>query len=119
MKATEKISLAAKKAKGARPYFLADKQTEQTLSMVMTLAMELQVANERIASLESLLVQKGVLSQGELDAYQPNKDEVAQRSLATQAFLSRLLRLTQQGKQEMGENPPSMEAIQAILTQTK
>lgn len=47
----DKLTLAGTKAKGKRPYFLAEKQTEQTLSITMALAMELAVARERIDTL--------------------------------------------------------------------
>jgi hypothetical protein len=112
----EKLNLAGTKAKGQRPYFLADKQTEQALSVAMTLAMELSVTKERLASLECILVDKGLIAKGELDQYQPSKDEVAKRSLATQAYLARVLRIMQQDKEELEGNDPDMQSVQDELT---
>lgn len=114
----EKINLAGTKAKGQRPYFLADKQTEQALSVAMTLAMELSVTKERLASLECLLVDKGLIAKGELDNYQPSKEEVAKRSVDTQAYLARVLRIMQQDKEELEANDPDMQSVQDELTKS-
>tara|TARA_R110002167_G_scaffold349844_1_gene561804 strand:- start:19091 stop:19465 length:375 start_codon:yes stop_codon:yes gene_type:complete len=112
----EKVNLAGTKAKGQRPYFLADKQTEQALSVAMTLAMELSVTKERLASLECILVDKGLIAEDELDHYQPSKEEVAKRSLETQAYLARVLRIMQQDKEELEGNDPDMQSVQDELT---
>ncbi|QHJ13879.1 hypothetical protein FX988_04160 [Paraglaciecola mesophila] len=113
---SEKINLAGSKAKGQRPYFLQDKQTEQALSVAMTLAMELSVVKERLSSLECMLVDKGVIEKGELDQYQPSKEEVAKRSLETQAYLARVLRIMQQDKEELERDDPDMQTVQDELT---
>jgi predicted nucleic acid-binding Zn-ribbon protein len=113
---TEKLNLAGAKAKGQRPYFLAEKQTEQVLSVTMALAMELSVTRERLASLECLLEEKGVVSKKMIDNYKPGKQEVARRSVETQEYLARILRIMQQDKEEMEANDPTMEEIQEELT---
>jgi len=106
-----KIDLAGSKAKGNRPYFLNDKQTEQVV------AMELSVARERVATLECLLEEKGILTRDEIENYQPSATEVATRSVATQEYLARILRILQQDKEEqMSDDDPSMEAAQWELT---
>ncbi|XQW83540.1 hypothetical protein ACOYR1_10270 [Thalassotalea piscium] len=111
-----KLNLAGTKAKGKRPYFLADKQTEQAMSVTMALAMELSVARERIASLECLLEDKGIISRSEMDAYKPSKEEVARRSVETQEFLARVLRTFQQDNEEqMADNEPSVQDAQDQL----
>lgn len=112
----EKRILASNKAKGQRPYFLADKQTEQTLSVAMCLAMELSVTKERLASLECMLVDKGIIGKGELDGYKPSKEEVAKRSIETQEYLARILRIMQQDKEELEADDPDMQTVQDILT---
>jgi len=112
-----KIDLAGSKAKGNRPYFLNDKQTEQVMSITMAVAMELSVARERIATLECLLEEKGILTRDEIENYQPSATEVATRSVATQEYLARILRILQQDKEEqMSDDDPSMEAAQWELT---
>lgn len=114
-----KINLAGTKAKGNRPYFLNDKQTEQVMSITMALAMELSVTRERVATLECLLEEKGLLTRDEIENYKPDAAEVATRSIATQEYLARILRILQQDKEEqMSENDPSIESAQWDLTRS-
>lgn len=113
-----KVNLAGTKAKGKRPYFLAEKQTEQAMSITMALAMELSVARERIDTLECLLAEKGILSRDEIEQYKPDPQEVARRSQQTQEYLARILRILQQDKEEMAGNDLSVEEVQDQLTKT-
>ncbi|WP_240464805.1 hypothetical protein [Paraferrimonas sp. SM1919] len=107
--------LIGKKAKGQRPWFLADQQAEQILSIVMSLVMELQVNRERLRSLEELLVVKGVLNQGEIDNYIPNDEQAQQRSVDTQAYLDRVLRILQQTAEGIAVQEPNVEQAQQEL----
>jgi hypothetical protein len=112
-----KLDLAGTKAKGKRPYFLADKQTEQVMSITMALAMELSVTRERVATLECLLEEKGLLTRSELENYKPNPKEVAKRSVETQEYLARILRILQQDNEEQAaSDEPSVEEAQKELT---
>ncbi|SEK81885.1 hypothetical protein SAMN05216262_10323 [Colwellia chukchiensis] len=112
-----KLNLAGTKAKGKRPYFLADKQTEQVMSVTMALAMELSVARERMASIECLLENKGILQRSEIDDFQPCAKEVKRRSVATQEYLARILRIIQQDSEEQAaEDELSVEEAQRELT---
>lgn len=81
-------------------YFLAEKQTEQVISITMALAMELSVTRERVATLECLLEEKGIISRTELDNYKPNADEVARRSIDIQECLARILLIIQQNSED-------------------
>ena len=111
-----KLNLAGTKAKGKRTYFLADKQTEQVMSITMALATELSVTRERLATLECILAEKGILTCDEIESYKPNADETAKRSLATQEYLARILRIIQQDNEEqMAENEPSVQQAQDQL----
>ena len=112
----DKLNLAGSKAKGQRPYFLADKQTEQVMSMTMALAMELSVARERVATLECLLEQKGVLTREEIETFEPDAQEVAQRSQATQEYLARIMRILQQDNEQLTADDLSVEQVQENLT---
>ncbi|WP_371189409.1 hypothetical protein [Thalassotalea maritima] len=111
----ERIKLANTKAKGKRPYFLEDKQTEQVLSIAMSLAMELNVVRQRTATLECLLIEKGVLSQGEVDGFIAERDEAEKRSIDTQQYLARILRIVSQEEQEMQNNDDDISTIQQKL----
>jgi len=111
-----KLNLAGTKAKGKRPYFMDDKQTEQVMSITMALAMELSVARERVDTLECLLEEKGVVTRDEINSYKPNKEEVARRSLQTQEYLARILRIIQQDKEDMESGDPSVEEVSEKLS---
>lgn len=112
------IELAGSKAKGQRPWFLADKQTEQVLSIAMALATELAVTRERLATLEAVLVQQKLLSADAIEQHRPTAAETAARSLAMQEYLARILRIVQQDKESLTAGDKSMEQIQAELTQS-
>lgn len=116
MNNVDKLNLAGTKAKGKRPYFLADKQTEQVMSITMALAMELSVTRERLATVECLLERKGLVSRDEIESFQPDAAEVAKRSAGTQEYLARILRIIQQDKEEMDSNDPTTEQVQEELT---
>lgn len=112
-----KLNLAGAKAKGKRPYFLDDKQTEQVMSITMALAMELSVTRERVATLECLLEDKGLISRSELDNYIPSAQEVAKRSVDTQEYLARILRIIQQDNEEQqSDGELSVEEAQQKLS---
>ena len=113
-----KLDLAGTKAKGQRPYFMNDKQTEQVMSITMALAMELSVTRERVSTLECLLEEKGILTREEVENYSPDKEEVARRSASTQEYLARILRILQQDKEQIDGRDPSVEDIQDILTKS-
>lgn len=115
----DKLNLAGTKAKGKRPYFLAEKQTEQVMSITMALAMELSVTRERLATMECLLEQKGILSRDEIESFQPGAAEVAKRSADTQEYLARILRIIQQDKEDLDSNDPTVEEAQEELTSTE
>ncbi|WP_448212060.1 hypothetical protein [Colwellia sp. MEBiC06753] len=115
METSEKIKLANKKAKGQRPYFLAEKQTEQVLSIAMSLAMELNVANERIATLEKILEAKGILTRAEVDGFIPDGIETQYRSEKTQHYLARVLRILQQDQEEINADEPSISEVEQYL----
>jgi hypothetical protein len=118
MTAINKLDLAGTKAKGKRPYFLENKQTEQVMSMVMSLAMGLSVTRERLATVECLLAEKGLVAREEIDNYAPDNAETARRSAETQEFPARLTRILQQDKEEMQRNDPTIEEVQEALTKT-
>lgn len=115
MTSIDKLALAGKKAKGQRPYFMQDKQTEQVMSIAMALAMELNVARERIDSLERILEQKGILSADEVDSFVPDKAEADRRSIQTQEYLARVLRILQQNKEELMSDDPSVAEVVTAL----
>ena len=113
------ILLSATKAKGKRPYFLEDPMVERALSVSMALANELSVTQERIATLEQLLCQKGIIEEDSIDQFSPTKDQLAARGLRQQALINRVLRLLHQDVEgvEQQANEMSPEEIASTIDQ--
>jgi hypothetical protein len=89
------LDKAGRKPAGKRPYFL-DADVERVLAITMVVVQELAVARERIDTLERLLVDRGVLAQGAVEAFVPNAGQAAERGQWTQEYIARVLRIIQQ-----------------------
>ena len=97
------ILMSTTKAKGKRPEFFEDNLVERVLSMNLALANELSVTQERLATLENLLQEKGALGEMDFDAYRPTKAQQIERAKRQQAMINRLLRLIHQDSQAISE----------------
>jgi hypothetical protein len=95
MSFAEALNQAGAKPAGKRPWFL-DQQVEKVLAITMTLAQELAVVHQRADTLERLLKSKGVLADGEIDAFAPDPATSAERQMWNQEFIARVLRIVQQ-----------------------
>lgn len=89
------LALSSAKPAGKRPHFM-DPSVERVLNILMVTVQELAVARERLDTVERLLEAKGVLSQAETEAFEPSKDQAAERGLWMQEYLVRVLRPLQQ-----------------------
>ncbi|KAA5805458.1 hypothetical protein F1654_05635 [Alkalicaulis satelles] len=94
--AFDPLAQAGAKARGKRPWFLEDKDSERVLNIVMALAQEVAVTRQRLDTVERLLEARGVISQGDIEAYAPSKAEAEARGAWTQEFIARILRIVQQ-----------------------
>ena len=74
--------------------FFADPAIDRVLDMVMTLAAELHVTRDRLASLEALLVASGALAEGALDGFVPSVDLAKRLDESRCAFVHQLMRAT-------------------------
>lgn len=92
---------AGAKPAGKRPYFL-DAEVERVLAITMSIAQELAVSRQRTDTLERLLVEKGVLTQGEIDAFVPDRVAATERALWNQEYIARILRIVQQENEAVG-----------------
>jgi hypothetical protein len=94
---SEALALAKAGAKpaGKRPYFL-DREVERVLAITMAVVQELAVARERIDTLERLLVGRGLLEPGAVEAFTPTPAQAAERGRWTQEYIARVLRIVQQ-----------------------
>ncbi|MBF9149449.1 hypothetical protein [Novosphingobium jiangmenense] len=95
MSFAEALAGAGAKPAGKRPYFL-EPQVERVLAITMAMAQELAVARQRSDTLERLLLAKGVLTPGEIDAFVPDRAASAERQMWNQEFIARILRIVQQ-----------------------
>lgn len=57
--------------------FFADPAIDRVMAFAFTLATEAWVLRDRLACLEALLVEKGLLKLGEIDSYKPADDTAA------------------------------------------
>ncbi len=71
--------------------FFADPVTDHLLRAVVTLAGELSVTRDRLATVEALLAQAGVLDRSAVDHSLPSGEEALAREAARQKLLSDLL----------------------------
>lgn len=73
-----------------KPNFIANPNMDKLVSVVMRLAMENSVLRDRIIRQEKLLLQKGVLSEEDLEGFEPDK-ETAMESQAESFELIRAI----------------------------
>jgi polyhydroxyalkanoate synthesis regulator phasin len=92
---------AGAKPAGKRPYFLQP-ETERVLAITMAIAQELAVTRQRADTLERLLLDKGVLTAGEIDAFVPDRQAATERALWNQEYIARILRIVQQENEAAG-----------------
>lgn len=90
------LDLAGTRAKGARPYYFNDPDSDRLLSIIMAVAMEHAVTRQRLDALERLIEAKGLLARGELESYAPSRAAEAERGAWTQEYIARILRFVQQ-----------------------
>jgi hypothetical protein len=116
--ALDPLTLAGAKAKGKRPYFFDNADTERVLNIVMTLAQETAVLRERLDTIERLLEAKGVVNRSDIDAFAPDKAAAAERGLMMQEFIARILRITQQDREAIATDEKSSEEVADELAKT-
>lgn len=73
--------------KGGRPGFHADPAIDRLIRMVLTLAGEVSVLADRLATVEAL----AGLDPGAIDAHRPDAAETARREARREALLERVL----------------------------
>jgi hypothetical protein len=86
----------AKVAKGKRPVYLENPQTDKLLAIVMALTGEVSVLRERLDTIEQLLEAKGILSVHEIEAYEPDAEVFKEREKWRGEYVARVLRVVQE-----------------------
>lgn len=75
-----------------RPTFFDTPGVDQAMSMVVGLAQELAVANERMDTMKRVLIEKGILSASDLDDFQPSPEVERERFQEHSALVQSVLR---------------------------
>jgi hypothetical protein len=101
--------MANAKAQGKRPEYFSDPMAEQHFSMTMALMAELAAARERINTLERILVEKGLISDNDVEEYQPDAATGIARQTAQVEYSARVFRPLQQAVEAMSGNQNSMD----------
>lgn len=84
-----------KTAKGKRPVYFDDPQTDKVLAIVMALIGEVSVLRERLDTIERLLEAKDILAIADIEAYQPDDEVAKQREQWRAEYIARVLRVLQ------------------------
>ncbi len=113
------IQLSANKAKGKRPYFLDNPEVERVMNITMAVAMEVGVMHERLDTIERLLAEKGILNATEIDAFEPNNEEVIARQLWHARYIARVLRIVQQELEALQQGPENNLSMAEIAERLK
>jgi hypothetical protein len=101
----------SRKAKGKRPIYFENPESDKLLAITMALAGEVAVVRERLDTIERLLAAKGTLTKAKIESYRPGEKIVAERERWRAEYLERLLRIVHHELEsvERGEAPGSYE----------
>lgn len=75
----------------AEQVFFSDPAIDRVLGVAMTLAAEVWVLRDRVRALEALLVEKGVVAQGALDAWQPSASDAEGLTKDRDTFVAHIM----------------------------
>ncbi|MEM9705277.1 MAG: hypothetical protein AAF850_04280 [Pseudomonadota bacterium] len=112
------LLLAGAKAKGKRPFFLENPDTERLMTIVMAVAQELAVVRERLDTVERLLEEKGSVTRADIEAFAPSKNAADERGAWMQEYLARILRVLQQDREALDANDQYSEDVADELAKT-
>jgi hypothetical protein len=80
-----------KKPNLAGPYFFDDPAIDKTLKVVMALAREVYILQDRLAIIEKKLEETGTLTRADIDYYQPTPEEQEAMRKRRDLFLNKVL----------------------------
>ena len=81
----------SRRIKGGRKYFFQDPATDALLASLLKLMAEHWVVRERLMSLESVVLRKGILSREEIDDFEPDADQAADWAVANAELIRKVL----------------------------
>jgi len=109
------VALSGKRAKGRRPQYFDEPALDRLYSTVFALAAEVSALRERQDTVERLLDANGVVKREDIERYVPDSKAGEERGLATQAYMSRIMRGFQQQVEAMAaDDPPIMDVVDKL-----
>jgi uncharacterized SAM-dependent methyltransferase len=78
--------------RGVKPQYFADPATDRLHEMVLALTAELSVTRDRLATLEAVLAEQGVIGPELIESHTADADQQLIRHQARQALAARILR---------------------------
>lgn len=110
----------SRKAKGKRPYFFENPESDKLLAITMALAAELAVTRDRLDTIERLLERDGHINRGDIEAYEPDEAVRERRHQWRETYLERLLRIVHHDleSEKAGESREGYERFIDELAQT-
>jgi hypothetical protein len=112
------LALAGAKAKGKRPYFLENDDSERLLNVVLALTQEVAVMRERMDTIERLLEKKKTISRADIEKFTPTKAQADERGAMMQEYIARIFRILQQEREALDVNDDTSEAVADELAKT-
>jgi len=105
-----------RKAHGERPVFFDDPNIDKLVSMIMGLAGEVSVMHDRADTLERLLQTKGLVTQKEINDFQPTVEIMDERAAWRKTYLSEVLRIIESELEgtARGDIEPYQNAIESV-----
>lgn len=82
-----------RKAKGKRAQFYDDPAIDELMAIVISLTAEMSVAFERITTLERVLARRGQIELTEIEEYEPDDEEGAERAMEREALIARVFQV--------------------------
>lgn len=99
--AIDPFRLAGAKAKGKRPWFFDNPDTERVMNITLALMQEVAVIRERLDTVERLLERDGAVTREAIEAYAPTRAEAEERGAWMQEYIARCLRILQQDREAL------------------
>ena len=93
------LKLAGSKAKGKRPWFLDNPDTERVMNITLALMQEVAVIRERLDTVERQLERDVVGTREAIESFEPSKAEADERGYWMQENSARCMRILQQDRE--------------------
>ena len=93
----------SRRIKGGRKYFFQDPATDALLASLLKLMAEHWVVRERLMSLETLVLRKGLVSREEIDDFEPDAEQAAAWAAANAELIRKVLAPFEEMGEEAGK----------------